>query len=408
MFSIRFSYKLNGLRFPRLNNISFWLLPPSLLLFVFATGIENGAGTGWTLKVDGELLWGDSEAIKLFSMRETLQVLSYLAVTCVVDYSCLMWIKTPRTYVKMSIARRQYAWVDGKYYSTHQRLNKEYLNNNNNNNWFEQWLVGMTDGDGTFCIVRQNGKWSLAYKITQSRYNLRVLYYIKKQLGVGSVTKDNTKGQFFIRDRKKLETVIFPIFDKYPLLSCKHFSYIRFKEAWCILEDKSLTIEQKNEALKFLLSVQLPNDYVSPAISQFNETSSYEEIKSVVLINWLVGFFEAEANLEISLDRGIFNIEFSIGQKLDGLLLNLIKRLLHIPNKTVIKENGLRYLTTKNSRAISNIINLISTGGHKFKGVKSLEFKLWSKAFYYRDTNIKKVAKIYKIMLKLRKKDNNL
>ena len=97
----------------------------------------------------------------------------------------------------MSIARRQYAWVDGKYYSTHQRLNKEYLNNNKNNNWFEQCLVGMTDGEGTFCIVRQNGKWSLAYKITQSKYNLRVLYYIKKQLGVGSVTKDNTKGQFF-------------------------------------------------------------------------------------------------------------------------------------------------------------------------------------------------------------------
>jgi hypothetical protein len=31
---------------------------------------------------------------------------------------------------------------------------------------------------------------------------------------------------------------------------------------------------------------------------------------------------------------------------------------------------------------------------------------LWSKAFYYRNINIKKVDKIYKIMLKLRKKDN--
>jgi hypothetical protein len=59
--------------FPRLNNISFWLLPPSLLLFLFASGIENGAGTGWTLK-DKELLFGDKEEIKLFSMRETLLV----------------------------------------------------------------------------------------------------------------------------------------------------------------------------------------------------------------------------------------------------------------------------------------------------------------------------------------------
>jgi hypothetical protein len=52
------------------------------------------------------------------------------------------------TYVKMYIAWRQYAWVENKLYFTHQRLNKEYLNNNNNNNnnnkiWFEQWLVGI-------------------------------------------------------------------------------------------------------------------------------------------------------------------------------------------------------------------------------------------------------------------------
>jgi len=368
--------------------------------------------TGWTLNMDRELLWGDSEAIKLFSMREILQVLSYLTATHVIYYSCLMWIQNPITYVKMYIARRQYAWVDGKYYSTHQRLNKEYLNNNNNNNnWFEQWLVGMTDGDGTFSIVRQNDKWSLAYKITASRYNQRVLYYIKNQIGYGRVLTDEAKGvaHFSISDRKVLSERIFPLFDKYPLLTSKHFNYLRFKEAWRILEDRSLTIEQQNEAIKNILNsvFQLPNDYVSPAISHLNEQSSHEEIKSVVLLNWLVGFTETKGNLAVFFDRGIYNIEFTIGlQKLDGLLLYLIKRLLHIPNKIIIKKNGLWCLTTKNSRAISNIVDLFSSGGHKFKGIKSLEFKLWSKAFYYRNINIKKVDKIYKLMLKLRKKDN--
>jgi hypothetical protein len=302
----------------------------------------------------------------------------------------------------MSIARGQYAWVDGKYYSTHQRLNKEHLKNNKD--WFEEWLVGMTDGDGTFCIVRQNGKWSLAYKITQSSRDLRVLYYIKKQLGFGRVLKHEDKqvANFSIRDRKVLSDIIFPIFDKYPLLTSKQFSYLRFKEAWYILEDKILTTEQKNEAIKVLLSAQLPGDYVSPALTHLNAKSSYEEIKSVIFINWLAGFTEARANIGILPKRDAFDIEFSIGGQ-DGLLLYLIKRLFHIPNQIVIqKENGLRYLTTKNSRAISNIIDLFSTGGLKFKGMKSLEFKLWSKAFYYRNTNIKKVAQIHKIMLKLR------
>ena len=67
--------------------------------------------------------------------------------------------------------------------------------------WFDQWLVGVTDGDGTFGFYYPNNKWSLTYKIVQSKYNLRMLHYIKKQLGVGSITRDNNKGQFF-RDKK--------------------------------------------------------------------------------------------------------------------------------------------------------------------------------------------------------------
>jgi hypothetical protein len=99
--------------------------------------------------------------------------------------------------------------------------------------------VGMTDGDGRFHLAYQNGKWNLVYKIALSRYNLRLLYYIKKELGVGSVNRDNLKGQFVIRDRKKLANVIFPIFDKYPLLTSKLFDYIQLKKAYDILENKN-------------------------------------------------------------------------------------------------------------------------------------------------------------------------
>ena len=85
-----------------------------------------------------------------------------------------------------------------------------------------------------------------------------MLYYIKKQLGVGSVTKDNTKGQFFIRDRKKLERVIFPIFDKYPLLTSKQFNYLRLKEAFFILENASLTKDEKDQKLFALKDQSIP------------------------------------------------------------------------------------------------------------------------------------------------------
>ena len=163
--------------FPRLNNISYLLLIPSIVLFLFAGGIENGVGTGWTLECK-ELLYGNIEAIKLSSMRETLLKILY--------YSCFIILMN--TYVKMYNSWRQHAWIK-KF--IHQRLNGEHPSSKS---YFEQWLVGVTDGDGNFSINYSNGKWGLSFKITQSRYNLRLLYYIKKLLPVRNIKVYNLNG----------------------------------------------------------------------------------------------------------------------------------------------------------------------------------------------------------------------
>ena len=146
--------------FPRLNNISYLLLIPSIVLFLFAGGIENGVGTGWTLECK-ELLYGNIEAIKLSSMRK-----------------------------------------NGKY------KNKE--NNLNDEEKFKLWLVGFTDGDGSFSIVKSGGTFRLQYGLSQSEYNLRLLYYVKKNLGYGSVSKSSKQnwGNFRITDRKVLNEVM--------------------------------------------------------------------------------------------------------------------------------------------------------------------------------------------------------
>jgi len=274
---------------------------------------------------------------------------------------------------------------------------------------------------GTFCIVRQNGKWSLAYKITQSRYNLRVLYYIKKQLGVGTVTKDNTKGQFFIRDRKKLETVIFPIFDKYPLLTSKYFNYLKFKQAFYILENASLTKDEKDQKLFVLKDQPIPENYISPAWNNINlPLKTINDVTNVMTKPWLVGFIEAEGSFYLVSKTSTRIVHgFGLTQKLDSIVLQGIKLTLHISTAVKFKakaprgageqtvpappleSHGYYELKTENSRAISNIIKTFSG---LFKGMKSLEFKLWSKSnFYNKKGNIDKVNKIQKTILKLLK-----
>ena len=102
--------------------------------------------------------------------------------------------------------------------------------------------------------------------MAQSRYNIRVLYYIKKELGVGKFTKDGDgKAQLFIKDRKALETIIFPIFDKYPLLTSKYFYFQKLKKALLVLKDESLSKEERNLKLTNLKDSRVNFNYLSPA-----------------------------------------------------------------------------------------------------------------------------------------------
>jgi hypothetical protein len=406
--------------FPRLNNISYLSLIPSIVLFLFAGGIENGVGTGWTLKGIRELFYGDIEQSKLFSMREYLQVNYVIIGLHVIHYSCLILITIllNSTYVRMCMSRRQCAWIVNKcLFTSHQRLNEEHLNDNSNmisleqsknhnahiKDQWEQWLVGFTDGDGNFHISHQGDKWGLSYKLTQSRYNLRVLHYIKKQLGVGSITKDGTKGQYFIRDRKIIETVIIPIFDKYPLLTTKYFDYVKLKKALVILNNTSLSKEDKNLKLLAIKNSKANSDYISPAWNNaILPLTDVTSVNNVMSKSWLVGFIEAEGSFYLTnKDSNRIVHGFGLTQKLDKVVLDGIGIMLHIKNPVRFKELHNHYiLDTTNSRAIENIILFFKD---TMKGVKSLEYRIWARSYTKNKGDYNKLLSVRNLVRKLRK-----
>lgn len=282
-----------------------------------------------------------------------------------------------KPYVRTLTTRGQYAWVAKKNFVTHQRLNGEYLVKNEKE-WFEQWLVGITDGEGTFGFYHSNGKWTPVFKIALSRYNLRALYYIKTQLGIGNITRDNTKGQILIRDKKKLKEVIFPIFDKYPLLTSKYFNYVKLKEALSISENTNLD-KTKIDALLFNLKAQaIPNNYISPAWKNKNNLS-YVDALNIMSKPWLCGFVEGEASFYlVNKDSRIVH-GFGISQKLDLVVLQSVKTLLHIKTSVVYKEKHNYFmLDTTNSRAVENIIKYFKDN---LVGMKNVEYKIWARSY---------------------------
>jgi hypothetical protein len=313
--------------------------------------------------------------------------------------------------VKMFSTWGQSAWEDNKtlkeisslnIVSSHQRLNVEQPKND----WFEQWLVGFTDGDGSFSVLRQDDKWNLTFKISQNTYNLRALHYIKKELGAGSIFVESKRdlAHFRIRDRKVINSIIFPIFDKYPLLTTKYFNYNIFKEAYFILENNNLTKLEKNKLLENLLLTKPSNSYISLAWENITiPLIDTNEAKKVISIAWLIGFVEAEGSFYlVSKSSNRIVHAFCITQKLDQIVLEGIRLILGISTKVIYKKNlnnNFYSLDTTNSRAIINIINVFN---NTMKGMKAVEYKIWSRSFNKSKGSYEELFKIREQIRKLR------
>lgn len=140
----------------------------------------------------------------------------------------------------------------------------------NDKDKFYQWLVGFTDGDGSFSVIYQGGNLNLVLKIkiSQSTYNLRALYYIQHNLGCVSiyVEKNGNNAHFIIRDRKIITFIILPIFDKYPLLTSKWYNYNIFKQS-CLNNNTLSKIHKDNLINKLLENKKIPLNFISPAWS---------------------------------------------------------------------------------------------------------------------------------------------
>ena len=288
---------------------------------------------------------------------------------------------------------------------THQRLHVKHAEKHNEKHRspthydlpltsFNNWLAGVTDGDGSFSFSinkRKNRIWNCTFKIGQSRYNLKLLYYIKKNLKYGSINLKAGKNmaEFRIRDRKTLLNLIVPLFKKHPLYSTKQFYFSRMCKALEILENKTLSTSEKDVFLTALKENFPEQNYVS---------CSWENSPS---LEWIYGFSENEASFFIvNKDKAVNRMChcFGMTQKLDKIIPDFLKKKFHIPSKVVYTKRKIYKLETSNSRSIKYIQKFFL---NKLKGIKSLEYKIWSRSLNYKKDN-EKLLKIQNQLRELR------
>lgn len=215
---------------------------------------------------------------------------------------------------------------------------------------------------------------------------------------------------FRIRDRKTLGSIIIPIFDKYPLLTTKYFNYAKFKKAYSILENSELTVLERNRLLEDLKSTKPAESYISPAWDGVTlPLADANEAHKVMSKPWLVGFVEAEGSFYlVSKDAKRIVHGFGVTQKLDVVVLEAIRHILHISTKVVFKKKYNHHMIdTTNSRAISNVSKYFL---NTMKGMKSVEYRIWSRSFKNNKGDFEKLYKVRELLRKLRTKkaDNSL
>jgi hypothetical protein len=387
--------------FPRLNNISFWFMPPSLLLLLLSALVEQGPGTGWTVLLWYKLSFNPIRCGKIFShfMYEYNHMFFFFkfffydyslidttnneGVKKLLDVAFALGSKPKQIYPRETIRLLfKNKWHQrhniGPFLSIRNETNSILLLRDYRTSLIcqtisnkYQWLVGVTDGDGCFSLSRgtrqtKNGTYSyqFTFKISQSVYNYRLLYYIKKLLYYGSITKENeTMLQYKIRDTNILKQVILPIFDNYPLHTSKQFSYLLWKDALLNPEKRPEIYELLKNGLDFTN----------------RQNSLLRGLDDIPTKSWVTGFIEADGSFFLTKkDHNRIVHSFAISQKLDRHLLEIIRKILGIKAKVKTNKKGFFLLETSNSR---NIEYLISYFRESFIGMKALEYKIWKKSF---------------------------
>lgn len=189
---------------------------------------------------------------------------------------------------------------------------------------------------------------------------------------------------------------ILPIFDKYPLLTSKHYKYTLFRESILIYKNNNIPINKKMELITnnyYLYKLKLSSiihtnevdntknsniNYISPIWKIINNNvNNIEEANKVLTKSWIIGFIEAEGSFYlVHKDKNRLTHAFEITQKQDYIVMKSLSLILNL--NLQLNKNYITIVST-NKNTIENLTYYFFKC---FKGIKSLEYRIWARSFH--------------------------
>ena len=172
-----------------------------------------------------------------------------------------------------------------KFYDIHKAYLPNHLTPSYN---FLTWFVGFTEGEGSFIV---NNRGDLAFVISQSTSDIRILHFIKETLGFGKVIAQSEMTSRYVTQSKKEIEIIISIFNGNIILPSRQIKLSNFIKGFNNWVNKgNIRLEQ----------VILKNNFILPTLDN----------------NWLAGFTDGEGCFTCSINnKKGYSFNFSIAQK---------------------------------------------------------------------------------------------
>lgn len=249
-----------------------------------------------------------------------------------------------------------------------------------NREQFSLWLSGFIDAEGNFQVFLDRKYLRVMFRIRLHIDDILILYQIKEFLGVGNVKIEKNSCLFIISDKKSLNTVLFPLLDKYNLYTTKWLDYIDFKSVVNFLLTTNTTLLSDSKLIKINAIIKNMN---------LNRTSIDYSLIPTIIVNpfWLLGFIEGEGTFGLK----NFSPFFQIGQHSKNLMVlqSIASYLQSLPKGFFFSINTLPpkisyTLHSRTSVSVISITNIDALYDYLMYFLLNLEFQTRKGVdFYY-------------------------
>lgn len=224
---------------------------------------------------------------------------------------------------------------------------KHYPNTDAPSQSFLEWLVGFTEGDGSFTV---NSRGTSIFIITQSTEDKQILDYIKRNLGFGRVIKQGPNTSRFIVEDIACIALLVALFNGNLVFPLKQVKFALFLEAF------NKRTRNRNAVVNFIPSPVLPT------IKDF----------------WLSGFTDAEGCFTCSFlgNSNAYRFRFLLAQ-LGEINLAVLKHIITLIGGKVRphSQKGVYEITINGVRNMKQVFKYFDS--HPLHTKKAKSYQVW-------------------------------